>query len=293
MVERIIQQRFPLKVFYDVLRSLPQTREMATSDTAAAFYARVEDERRRLLASPESELRALVAQLDAQRAAHEATLTREKREKEAEKSLKKEALKFYNQKGADADFSFWSKLDFWTFDESIALLLGKEPKAVTWAAIQRELDPLGLFFANQVEPSNFVRNYVRIREIALRAELMGGARLRPARVLLWAGQNEIVEPPAELVSHVTKRLMRQQESVAAVSAVTKDITTPTLSNVEPGQHSIRWTPERIAELKKFKDEHGTKDAAAHYQISAARVRKLVPTAPPVPKGYSAFNHRQK
>ena len=277
IVERILDQRFPWKVIYDALGAIPQTREMSVNDVATSYYARVQAERERLLLRTESELRALVAQLDAQRVADEAVRLAEKRKKEAAKAAEKEASKFYNLKAADADFSFWSKLEFWTFDESIALVLGKEPKAVTWTAIQRELDPLGAFFVNHSEPSSFVRQYARIREIALRAQVMSGDRLRPARVLLWAGQNEIVEPPAELVALVTKRLIGQQELAAAVGAATKDKVSLTLSNVEPGTQPIRWTPERTAELAKFKCEHGTKAAAAHFEISGARVRQLVPT----------------
>lgn len=55
----------------------------------------------------------------------------------------------------------------------------------------------------------------------------------------------------------------------------------------------RWTTERKAELKAYREKHGTEEAARQYGISAARVRALLPSDKPQPKGYSAFTHRPK
>lgn len=40
--------------------------------------------------------------------------------------------------------------------------------------------------------------------------------------------------------------------------------------------SKRWTPEGLAEMAKYRDEHGSKQAAAHFGISGARLRQLLP-----------------
>jgi hypothetical protein len=42
----------------------------------------------------------------------------------------------------------------------------------------------------------------------------------------------------------------------------------------------KWTPERKAELRAYRDEHGTKAAARQFGISEARVRQLLPTEKP-------------
>jgi hypothetical protein len=39
----------------------------------------------------------------------------------------------------------------------------------------------------------------------------------------------------------------------------------------------RWTPEKLAELRAFRDEHGTKAAAEKFGISTSWVRQLLPT----------------
>ena len=53
------------------------------------------------------------------------------------------------------------------------------------------------------------------------------------------------------------------------------------------------TPEKLAEMKAYREKHGTKKAAAHYQVSEARIRKLLPGDKPKSKGYSAFTHHTK
>ena len=50
-----------------------------------------------------------------------------------------------------------------------------------------------------------------------------------------------------------------------------------------------WTPERLGELRAYRAAHGTKQAAARFGVSEARVRVLLPSDKPQPKGYSAFN----
>ncbi len=51
----------------------------------------------------------------------------------------------------------------------------------------------------------------------------------------------------------------------------------------------RWTPERLQELSDYRNAHGTKKAAEWFRLSESRVRQLLPSETPPPKGYSAFN----
>jgi hypothetical protein len=42
----------------------------------------------------------------------------------------------------------------------------------------------------------------------------------------------------------------------------------------------RWTPEKLAELRAYRHEHGTKAAAERFGITTARVRQLLPAENP-------------
>ena len=64
------------------------------------------------------------------------------------------------------------------------------------------------------------------------------------------------------------------------------------ASTAPGNGKV-WTPEKLAEAGAYRKKHGTKKTAAHYQVSEARIRQLLPGDKPKPKGYSAFTHRMK
>lgn len=64
------------------------------------------------------------------------------------------------------------------------------------------------------------------------------------------------------------------------------------ANDAPGNGRV-WTPEKLAEAKAYRETHGTKKTAKHYQVSEARIRRLLPSDTPKPKGYSAFTHRPR
>lgn len=67
---------------------------------------------------------------------------------------------------------------------------------------------------------------------------------------------------------------------------------PLPTAIEAGTPKI-WTPERLDELRAYRDKHGTKKAAAWAGVSESRVRILLPGDKPQGKGYSAFNPRTK
>lgn len=58
----------------------------------------------------------------------------------------------------------------------------------------------------------------------------------------------------------------------------------------------KWTPEELGKLADYRKKHGTTEAAAHFGISAARIRELLPSEKKKPAkhaGVSVFTHRIK
>ena len=91
-------------------------------------------------------------------------------------------------------------------------------------------------------------------------------------------KRESVERVAEIINQTAPA-----QSAAAV---------PDSASEAPGNGKV-WTPEKLAEAGAYRKKHGTKKTAAHYQVSEARIRQLLPGDKPKPKGYSAFTHRMK
>ena len=102
----------------------------------------------------------------------------------------------------------------------------------------------------------------------------------PEDVAVWVVAEGLASPDDALLSS-TFKLKPQAAPVVADSA----------SNA-PGNGKV-WTPEKLAEAGAYRKKHGTKKTAAHYQVSEARIRQLLPGDKPTPKGYSAFTHRMK
>lgn len=55
----------------------------------------------------------------------------------------------------------------------------------------------------------------------------------------------------------------------------------------------KWTPEKLAELRAFRETHTMPQTAAEFGITEQRIRQLLPSEDVVKKGYSAFTHRIK
>lgn len=135
------------------------------------FMTRVEAERKRLWGLDASELLAMqAAETEKDKAKHEAELA------------KLDAV-FHRVENA-ADFDYWTKAEYWTFDESIALLIGKNPKTLNGLLVDGGRAPLA-------------QRYMKLRELARRASAMQGPRLRPSQVLAWADSIG-VDVPSEL-----------------------------------------------------------------------------------------------
>lgn len=165
------------------------------------------------------QLRAKQA-LEAQRAAEVRETNR--RAKEA----KKEAARFYQQPEAVADYQHWLKLDYWTFDEAIALLLGKEPGVVTWARVQKELNPVGLFLSPKPQPTEFLKRYENLRRVAQRADAMRAPELRPLAVIEWAVERAGLEPPNVLLAFLESNTPREEPEPATPALPACEIDPP-------------------------------------------------------------------
>lgn len=66
-----------------------------------------------------------------------------------------------------------------------------------------------------------------------------------------------------------------------------------VSSVPANGTAKRWDAVRLSILSAYRDAHGTKAAAEHFDISPARVRVLLPSDKPATKGFSAFAYRPK
>lgn len=89
------------------------------------------------------------------------------------------------------DFTYWSKLPYWSTDESVALLLGRDPEIITSDILIP--DP------NWPVPLNFILEYRALRNLVLRGVEIEQieARNAPAVFLEWAEKRGL-DIPQEL-----------------------------------------------------------------------------------------------
>ena len=183
-VEYLVKRKYPA-VYHAIPVSL-LSRPKSADELAyrAAQKEEMEAYRERLEAMSVNELNELVSEEKArEQAANQARLKQE------------EAERFYNQPWATADFDHWSKAAYWSHDEGIALIFGKEPKVVNWGKLE-----------SIVGISKFAYEYGRVRDLAIRSkavkELPDPAI--PGLFLGWARRMEL-NPPTELLEQVRKR----------------------------------------------------------------------------------------
>lgn len=228
LVDQILQ---PSRWVYDLAVALAGVNP-AGRDDFEKIKIQHESERTRLLALPIAELKSIrAAQLlhaTAQKAAADAAGARRKAEA-AERDAKKEAARIYNLPSAEADFEHWAKMDHWTFDEALVLLLRKDPRVLTRSVLKEELSRdqgFTLFTGPQRPKSAFLRSYEDLRQLAERATVMKGPRLRPVDVLMWAHRTGAIAPPAELVRCVSAVLDRTKGVQAQTPAPPQERSAP-------------------------------------------------------------------
>lgn len=54
---------------------------------------------------------------------------------------------------------------------------------------------------------------------------------------------------------------------------------------------VKWTPERMAELKAFRKSHTMPETVKKFRISEQRIRQLLPSAKPKAKPFAGLIHR--
>ncbi len=110
-----------------------------------------------------------------------------------------EQQRFYNQPNAKADYAYWAKMSFWTVEEGVSLLLGKNPRKVSWEKLYKKLG------AYNFTESPFVKKYRDILELAGREVKAGvlNSTLPLGTFLAWAERKDF-DAPEELVEQVKK-----------------------------------------------------------------------------------------
>ncbi|MBG6070261.1 MULTISPECIES: hypothetical protein [unclassified Polaromonas] len=201
-VEALLPYLFTSLPFMETVMTLSRPPTNIPNPTAEKYLAKVQTEREKLLLRPESELLPILQRYRAKEQAQREAAAAAKKEKHAAKSAGIEAALFYNQPSASADFDYWLKAEYWTFDEAVALLLGKAPTVVTWAAVKRELEAKSGFmlFEKPKPASGFLLTYQRLRNLALRAQAMTRTtKLRPTDAIAWAQNSHATEVPPQLI----------------------------------------------------------------------------------------------
>lgn len=238
VVEEILNLRHPWLVLaqgiYDIARVMREN--VPVPDNLVA----VEQERHSLLALSPEELQGVLEQ----------------------ELAKKEAAQFYNYAIGPTELAHWALLDAWTREESVALLLGRDPGCVSLSTIK-----------HRQGVSRFVQAYQRLLQIVERAApLQGGERLDPVAVLTW-GLARGLNPPARLVELVEQRTGRSTRPETTAAAAPK-----APAEAEIGGTTKRWTEERLQELRAHHAMHGAKQTAEKFGITRQRVQELVKKA---------------
>jgi hypothetical protein len=118
----------------------------------------------------------------------------------------------------------------------------------------------------------------------------------------WLEVNEVGyrwdDPAASTCGSETPETNRTAETESTPSAMLAPEPTAQAEpakNPEPPPLTTgkRWTPGKLENLRTYRKVHGTKLAAEYFQISPARVRELLPSDTPQPRGFSVYTHRPK
>jgi hypothetical protein len=254
LADKLLSPRFQILDALAMAASLSPHGKKAAED-----HKRKKDEARaQLMTLPLDELRTRVAQQEAQAAANrlaqsEADKKRkqEKLQREAQAAAEREAKKFYNQASSSADFRHWATMDYWTFDEALALLMGLDPSIMTKGAMQKEIEPeFNLMLLSQSNPpkSEFVRRYEALRAVAERATAMKPPRLRPVDVVTWAANSGAIAPPNDLVQALVERIKRSQPK--ATNAPEPQPSAPGTTAHAPASAPNPTSLKRVAMLQK-------------------------------------------
>lgn len=260
-VEALLPYLFTSLPFMEMVMTLSRPGINSSNPTAEKYLAQVQAEREKLLLRPESELLPILQRYRAKEQAQRDAAAAAKKVKQAAKADEIEAALFYNQPSASADFDYWIKAEYWTFDEAVALLLGKAPTVVTWAAVKRELEAKSgyMLFEKPKPASGFLLAYERLRNLALRAQAMTrAAKLKPADVIAWAQNSRATEVPPQLIQLLAPPLPEKTVTAwpanagsAAITARTASAESQAMPKQERAAPAPSTTLKKSALIKKY------------------------------------------
>jgi hypothetical protein len=94
---------------------------------------------------------------------------------------------FFNHHDADADFDYWLEMACWKPEEAVALSMGKDPKVVNTATLNKELEER-MNETAAASQSVFFREYLKRCEQVNRAQEIGRLpeNITPSAFLEWA-----------------------------------------------------------------------------------------------------------
>jgi hypothetical protein len=142
---------------------------------------------------------------------------------------------FFDQPDAAADFDHWSKAEYWSLDEAIALILGKAPETVSWGAIA--------FYCY----SPFVKQYARLRDLTQRAQLVDP--ISPAIFLKWAEDRDLPVPTelSEKVARIWGRLIDWKKNYDELKSMCDQRTADAEDAAKRQKNLIEAQQKQIAE----------------------------------------------
>lgn len=214
---------------------------------------------------------------------------------------------------------YWQKSDAWTLDETRALLNGQWPvrgkeaptslnasllaaqTSITHTVIEDGIEHHLIEQRTENALFNPVPEGTSITELIESAITAGsltplpirtnsknkeepGVLLRPSEVIAWANARGCF-PDFPFENAKPAGAAKHEATQAIVSNAVICESQPTGQLKRTQSRSI----EELAEIKAFRAQHGTKKTAAHYGISAARIRQLLPSEQPKKAGYSVFS----
>ena len=102
-----------------------------------------------------------------------------------------------------------------------------------------------------------------------------------------------LELPAIAASYFAQWLTAQGQTPSAHIAAWVQSVTPAPVVTTGASNGVKWTPEKLAELRAYRDAHTMPETAKEFGIAEQRIRKLLPSTKPRAKPFSTLIHRIK